>query len=530
MPSIFKVSLPWNKMRDFRHDMKVTRRAYIDAKVAFYLRGDKSKQIKVGGRWSTFDQQYISNQIDGPVKEIALHDAQWRFINHIKDGMLYSIGKLDMDVPIQDVIFHGGRRSGKSVGLAAAALMWGLARPASVIWIVSLMKRHGERIMKLIKKWLPMDTWEYNAKDKELTLFNYTTIRAINEKYYNTERGDSIDLLLLDEAAFFSERVYNALAPSVYDRNGLVAIASSPNGFNWFYDRAMMAQSEDPEARASVRVVGMSLLENPFLSEAAIKHAEKAAKTLGLEMYKQEILGQFKSPVPLAFEGFSDQLHIRKASELKEERMEMMRVIGEKIFNVDDLQYLVGVDFNFDPTAGAIIQFDKQGRMWVVEEHISSQGTEQWSVTLEHKLKAMGVKNPKRSTIIIADASGQWQGEGKNAPNKRATWRILRSLGWTVFGPSVGKVNPWREDRYEIIRALLINARGEPRFFVNPSCEEVLDMVKKLPNHNGIPKKHHKYSHIYDAVTYVAYRIWGTSAGRELWGRDLVFQPLEDFN
>jgi len=527
----YLITLPWNKLKDFQRELAGVKDGHIEAVVRFVQKdGPPDQYIQVGGVWSLFDQKYTDEPIKDQPKEVVLHRVQWEFLNHIKDGLLYSVGAKSMDIPIQDVIFHGGRRSGKSVGLAAAALMWALVRPASMIWIVSLMKRHGERIMRLIKKWLPMDTWEYDARNKQLTLFNFTTIRAVNEQYYNTERGDSIDLLLLDEAAFFSEKVYNALAPSVYDRNGLVAIASSPNGFNWFYDRAMLAQSEDPEVRASVRVVGMSLLDNPFLSEAAIKHAENAAKTLGVDAYKQEILGEFKSPIPLAFDGFSDNIHIRKASEDHTERKEMMREIGEKIFNVDDLQYFVGVDFNFDPTAGAIIQFDKQGRMWVVEEHISSQGTEPWAVTLEHKLKAMGVKNPKRSTILIADASGQWQGEGRNAPPKRATWRILRSMGWTVFAPSVGKTNPLREDRFEVIRALLLNARGEPRFFVDPGCEEVLDMVKKLPTHNGIPRKHHKYSHIYDAVTYVAYRIWGTSAGRELWGHDLVFQPIEDFD
>ena len=298
MPVVYGRGLQWKTLYELQVDIKTLSSEQIPLEVEFYHVDHPERSMRIGGVWSPFLADFVDGRSYEKRKRVALHDAQWKFLSYIAEALRLS-AKHDPDkVPIQDVIFHGGRRSGKSVGLAAAALMWAMAKPASVVWVVSLRKRHGERIMRLIKRWLPFESWTMDKRDSTLWFANYSSIRAINEKDFNSERGDSVDLLILDEAAFMNEDVYNALAPSVYDRNGTVAMASSPNGFNWFYDRAMLAASENEKARQSVRVVGMSMLDNPFLSDAAKAHALTSAETLGIDAYRQEVEGQFKSPVP----------------------------------------------------------------------------------------------------------------------------------------------------------------------------------------------------------------------------------------
>ena len=520
-------ALPWMRLTRIDRQVDDLRDAATPRAAEFALYGT-DERIRGGGVWRALHARYIPGQRPDHVRTVWLHRAQWQFLQYILEAIDQQIRGAG-PIPLQDIIMHGGRRSGKSVALAAAVLMWAIARPASNIWIMSLRQRHGKRIIALLKRWLPPESWSFEKRENTLWLSNYSHIRAMNVQEYDNERGDSVERLGIAEAAFVREAVFMALAPSILDRDGVVAMSSSPNGYNWFYDRAMLAKSKDEKKRKSVRVCTLSTLENVFLSKSAKNHAEHLQHVMSADAYRQEVLGQFVPPTGKALPDFREDnvqtVISGDGTELGgvESRFAAMETLGDLAFDMRRLHYIVGVDFNMDPISGVIVQFDDQGRMYVVGEHYSSQGTEQWAVGLSNKLKALGCESPHEEAILVADASGQWQGVGTRPKQSTPTWAILRHLGWRVVQPSVHRRrNPHRLDRMEVMGALTRSAAGEVRLFVDPEAEFILETLKRLELSNGIPSLKSKYIHAWDAVSYAAYRIWGTPTGRVVYGHELV--------
>jgi hypothetical protein len=119
----------------------------------------------------------------------------------------------------------------------------------------------------------------------------------------------------------------------------------------------------------------------------------------------------------------------------------------------------------------------------------------------------------------------EFRNAGRRAAQEVPTWQALTQQGWYVESPT-GKLrkNPRREQRLEIIRALLHNVAGERRLFVDPNCQMVISMFRELPIKSGIPDKTSNHIHTYDGATYGIYRIWGTGDGELFFGRPLVRQ------
>jgi len=59
-------------------------------------------------------------------------------------------------------------------------------------------------------------------------------------------RSDSFDLVIVDEAARVAENaIYDAIMPTLADRDGILMAISTPKGRNWFWREAMRAESGD---------------------------------------------------------------------------------------------------------------------------------------------------------------------------------------------------------------------------------------------------------------------------------------------
>ena len=484
------------------------------------LNKDTGEYFDIGGLWNSLSAEYVDLEAK-PYTTVKVHSRQWEFLYHVVD---YTLNNDTLEEPIQDIILHGARRSGKSMALYVAILIVTIAKPASTVMIISLRKKHGKKIMGNLKKILPPSSWTYDKREDMLILANSSKIWSRSQVNYDEERGDSLELLVLDECAFMKEEVYEALSPSVIDRNGAILMASSPHALNWFYRRAEQAKSNDPKKAAAVRVVGMGIKHNTFLSKASIRRAEKAALLLSKDAYRQEIEGEFVSSNGQALPDFSKEIHIIDRSSYKFD--DATAELTQFIFNIK-ANFIVGVDFNYSPTAGVIGKYDSNGAFYILDEVLTEGTTEKWASLLEAKLKELGAKDPKKETIIIADASGRWQGTGKNAASKRATWTILKSLGWVVFPPSpTSKANPRREDRLEVARALTLNMAGEIRLFVDKECEEVINCFVELDLKNGLPNLRSKHIHIWDGATYPMYRVWGTKAGASFFNKSIIGNKL----
>jgi len=108
------------------------------------------------------------------------------------------------------------------------------------------------------------------------------SIEIKSADYPNNLRGEGLDLLILDEAAFMPENTWvTILRPALMDKQGRALLASSPNGKNWFYN-AYKSDLFESWQRPS--------WTSPFLSPEEI---ETMRATLTKAQFAQEVAAEF---------------------------------------------------------------------------------------------------------------------------------------------------------------------------------------------------------------------------------------------
>lgn len=520
-----RASLPHRRARELEARLDACEATTLIAmEVREVRRGESTGRVmRIGGVWSMAARRYVSGiPADWrPDRWFRAGPNQYQVLLDFFDAM-HNDQRAAAGLPIiQDILIHGGRRSGKSSALAPAGAMAMIMHPGSVGLILGPVKRHGDRIMSMIRRVLPKSMWTYDRRESLLRLANTSSVSARNASNYNNEIGDGIRWMIIDEAATLPEVVYEKLSPSLYDHNGVCCMATTPRGHNWVQKKSAYAKAHpDGYIRDHTFPAG----DNVFLSAGALRRIIEAAETMSKNAYREDVLGEFVPDHGVAFSDFSEE-NIRFRSDLVGD---VTPSLCEATFH-HPYRFIAAVDFNFEPTIGAICKFDDLGRPWIIGEvSVSGGATDRWGMALAAKLRELGAVDPVNECIIVADASGDWQGTGKNAPEQPPTWRALERQGWRLETPTgVPRSNPSRRHRIELARSLVCNARGERQLFVDPECTAVIDMFRGLPIKNGLPDRKNQHIHTYDGATYGIYRIWGTGDGELYYGRELV-QGLDD--
>lgn len=102
-------------------------------------------------------------------------------------------------------------------------------------------------------------------------------------------RGEGLDLVVIDEAAFVKEAVwFNALRPALSDRNGQALLISSPAGKNWFYH--LWTRGQDSEFAGQYESWKFKTAVNPLIPASELYEAER---TQPARIFEQEYLGEF---------------------------------------------------------------------------------------------------------------------------------------------------------------------------------------------------------------------------------------------
>lgn len=512
-------TLPWSRLKEAEHNISLLNDS-ADLSLSL-VNGVTGEALICGGIWDNVAKKYTS--VGKGNRTLKLTEPQWKLVQECRAALYNDDLLAQGKPPIQEIILHGGRRSGKSVGGKGGAALVALAKPNARIWVIGLRKRHGDKIIQGLKRLLPTRYWTHDKVDNTLRLINGSTITAKSAVNYDSDRGDSLDLLILDEAAFMPEAVHDALVSALADRNGFCLSLSSPNMFNWFFRLAEKSQSSDPIVRQTVRTIQSTASDNIFVKHLA-KRMEFSKHTLSADAYKQEVLGEFLNRGGIVLPQFDKSIHVLERFNLgKRDITEQLTayVFGKRA------KYIVGVDYNINPTAGVICKFDDRGHVWYIAELDTHQGTEQWGKELYNLIqKLSGGGDPYDQTIIVGDASGEYQ-DPRKGPDPSA--HVLREQGWTVHRPTLKRRNPSRRSRLEVMRSLCMNAASEVRMWVDPSCENLIEVLREHPlNTVGLPDKSYKGNHKYDAASYPVYRIWGSKQAEGFYKFKLIEHYVVD--
>lgn len=129
-------------------------------------------------------------------------------------------------------------------------------------------------------------------------------------------RGESFDLVIVDEAAQVGEETYtDVILPTLADRDGRCILISTPKGLNWFYVEYMAALSEMEAAEREGRQPDRASWQAPTtanpmptIQRAAELAQERVSERTYLQEWRAEFLAEGDGPFRKVLEAATGRL------------------------------------------------------------------------------------------------------------------------------------------------------------------------------------------------------------------------------
>jgi len=200
-------------------------------------------------------------------------------------------------------IVAAGRRFGKTQLAAREAVQY--TAPDALIWWVAPTYDEADRGFDAVKAALPRRLVEDTKESwpKSVTLRNGATFEFRSTERQNSNRGEGLDLLVLDEADDIRDAAWTEdLRPSLSDTQGDMIAISTPMRRGWFYRWFERGQSPDYPQVDSWQFPTSA---NTHIPDGEI---EDARDELPAHSFEQEYLAEFKEETGGVFTGLDDYL------------------------------------------------------------------------------------------------------------------------------------------------------------------------------------------------------------------------------
>jgi hypothetical protein len=305
--------------------------------------------------------------------------------------------------------------------------------------------------------------------DLEIELVNGSIIKLHGPQ---SLRGTGLDFAVLDECAYMPPEPWpEVIRPMLADREGQALLASTPRGFNHFYDLYHEAQG-----RPDCAVFHYPSGRGGYVSanELALLRS-----TMDPRLYAQEIEARFELQQGLAYHAFSRELNVT----------DVPRISGPTL--------LIGMDFNVDPMTAVVAQkIDDQC-------HVSAEVVLPNSNTFE-MMEELCRRYPHFTGVVHPDPSGT--ARRTSAAVGQTDHAIIRQFGWQVY-----RMKPYPiVDRVNSVNAMFQNANREPRLFIDRKCTHLIRALEGLTLKPGthLPDKSTGFDHITDALGYLVMAVF----------------------
>ena len=183
------------------------------------------------------------------------------------------------------------RQTGKSYSLSLLALWWAFRKPEQTVMLVSAGEEASKRLLSTITSVATHPLLQgsvLNETASLLLLSNGSEIRSVPASERQI-RGWSVDLLVVDEAAYVSDEVLlGAAFPTTLARpDSRIVLASTPWAMEGaFYRYALQGFEEGQQART----FQWRLKDAPWIDDATVEHARKTYPAL---RFQAEFEGEF---------------------------------------------------------------------------------------------------------------------------------------------------------------------------------------------------------------------------------------------
>ncbi|HHZ70430.1 MAG TPA: terminase [Methylococcaceae bacterium] len=301
----------------------------------------------------------------------------------------------------------------------------------------------------------------FRTLDNPARIVGYESFRA---------KIDELDTLKPDHAqeAFNKIIARNRQVPDTYQRQSdkpmnTVSVFTTPEGFKFVYNKWSKNRAPGYE------IVQAATMSNPFLPEDYVQALKDSYPPQLIEAY---LNGEFVNLTS----GSVYTCYDRKKNNSR-------RVINDN----DHLH--IGMDFNVGKMS-AVVHVKDGRETTAVDEFMGLLDT-------PAMIQAIQTRYPDHRVTIYPDSSG------KNRKSANASETDVSQLR-EAFRVVVSGRNPFVKDRIASVQAMLCNANGERKYFVNETkCPETAESLEQqVYNKQGEPDKSHDNDHPNDALGY----------------------------
>lgn len=372
-----------------------------------------------------------------------------------------------------------GRRWGKTK-LAAGWLIAGAKKARSVNWYIAPSYTMAKQIIwQDLKNSVNMSQVKriYDS-DLRIVFKNGALIQCKGADNPDSLRGVALDRVCMDEFQDIQPEAWQeAIRPTLTSTGGIALIIGTPKAFNHLYVLYRKGQSDSPDD-AEWKSWQFPTISSPFIPKSEI---ESAKRDMDIKSFRQEFLANFEGMTGRVYHAFDREHHV-----------------GDYKFN-PDLPIWIGQDFNVDPMTSCIMQKQKNGEIWVVDElFLPNSNVEEVCRELERRYW-----RHQKEIQVYPDPSGQQRQQGRGDTN----FQIFKDMGF----PNVISRNrtPSISERVNSVNAMLMSASGDVRMRVDKKCHQTIKSLEQTMYKEGTPDidKRAGVEHMTDALGYcIEYR------------------------
>jgi hypothetical protein len=247
-----------------------------------------------------------------------------------------------------------GRRWGKTIAATTEMIRHAWEKPGSLSFWVAPVLSQSMIAFDLVRRGMPRGAVaDIHKGDLRVGLVNGSVLQFRSAQIPENLRGFGIDFLVVDEAAFLAEELWEeVLRPALSDRQGKALFVGTPKGKNWFF--RLFCRGMD-EKQAGWQSFTFPTDNNPYIRPEEI---EDARRTLPEAVFAQEYLACFIDEGAGVFSGVGEIVRGRLADPVAGQRY----TAGLDIGRLRDYTVLTVVD-----ASGSVVHFDRfSGTTWTV--------------------------------------------------------------------------------------------------------------------------------------------------------------------
>ena len=390
--------------------------------------------------------------------------------------------------------FLGGNRSGKTVGGATELVWWATGThpyirtppPPVRLRVVAVDYLNGvaKIVLPEVAKWMPPSvlkggSWEtaYSKELRTLYLENGSFIEFMSyDQDLDKFAGTSRHAIWFDEEP--PKSIFDECLMRLVDTGGSWWLTMTPvNGMTWVYDSIFLESEEN--ANPDVKVVIVHSVENPYINENQLSIITSG---LSEDDKKARLRGEFVASGGLIYKDFSQEKHVYEWRP------------PEK-----GLLWVAGMDHGLtNPTCFLWAQIDREGRIFVFDEHYVAGEIVSWHAQRVHSINSTYGRVPD---YYVGDPSI------RNRDPITGTSVLIEYVDNGI--PIVLGNNDQKAGIDRILRML-----KEDKLFISDRCVNLIREMKRLrwatwankkvdDEKNKKEEQHKKNDHACDALRYL---------------------------